>query len=536
MSAVWAGENNTGDDVVAYFFYSSSCPHCADERPFLEELERKYPRLKIEYLESYENMEFFGAMCGRYNCVCGHFPTTFIGDMIFIGFSPHEGDLVYIESYGAYRGCPNQIENAIRVCFNLSCKIPAGQVIEISRGDSLVQGLLKSNYSVVANIALVNDTVTHNTFDNQTFVVGWWTYERLRLDIQYPDVVVFIDPVTGVILGSGEPTEPIKGLSKPVRGLDFVQIFIYLMILLYFSLYLVFSKKVEKRYWVAAGAAVAIISVFAIVATTPDEKIEAFAKKFPFPLFVVILALLDGFNPCAFTVLVVLLSLLTHTRSKKRMGVIGFVFILTSGVVYFIAIMFVILLISSLTMMVAEYEELMWKMIGAGVLIAGSVNLKDFFLPEKGVTLSISDEHRNEIFRRAGGITRQVQTARTTRALAMAVVGVVFLALFVNLVELGCSLVLPAVYADALRNECRMGSGQTINILSECFLEAIFYTALYCVVYVMPLFVILLGFLHTFKSRRLTEKQGRLLKLVGGLVMFVLGIIMIFKPELLMFG
>ncbi|MDT8444947.1 MAG: hypothetical protein RQ722_11675, partial [Desulfuromonadales bacterium] len=57
--------------------------------------------------------------------------------------------------------------------------------------------------------------------------------------------------------------------------------------------------------------------------------------------------------------------------------------------------------------------------------------------------------------------------------------------------------------------------------------------ALYNVVYVMPLLVIVIVFTVTLGARQLTEKQGRLLKLISGVMMADIGIVLIFFPNLL---
>ncbi len=66
--------------------------------------------------------------------------------------------------------------------------------------------------------------------------------------------------------------------------------------------------------------------------------------------------------------------------------------------------------------------------------------------------------------------------------------------------------------------------------------QHIFYTALYCAIYVIPLLAILAGFLYTFKSESMSVKEGRTLKLISGTIMVALKIILIFRPELLTFG
>ena len=53
------------------------------------------------------------------------------------------------------------------------------------------------------------------------------------------------------------------------------------------------------------------------------------------PLFTVVLGLLDGFNPCAMWVLLFLLSVLVHVKSRRRVFLIASTFVLVSGLVYF---------------------------------------------------------------------------------------------------------------------------------------------------------------------------------------------------------
>ena len=54
------------------------------------------------------------------------------------------------------------------------------------------------------------------------------------------------------------------------------------------------------------------------------------------PVFTVVIGALDSFNPCAFFVLLFLLSLLIHARSRRRMFLIGGIFVLFSGLIYFL--------------------------------------------------------------------------------------------------------------------------------------------------------------------------------------------------------
>ncbi len=517
------------DKVEICFFYGKTCPYCAEEKVFLQELEEKYPRLKVNYLVASDNWEFFLEMCEGYNTSSAGVPRTFIGDRVFVAYYPQECDLIWHQGYLARIGCSNQIENAIRELMNLSSRISKADAILISRKNSLVCNFTAVNEDTRANVILTDDI----------YLVGWWSSERIKSNLNFPDILVTLDAKTGEVLKSEIPSEPIEGLEKPIQRINWLHVSILLIVAIYLVLYLLLQRKLSwsRRYWVAGFVGIVIASFFILVVTTPETTIEEFAEGFPFPAFVFIVALADGFNPCAFTVLIVLLSLLTHTRSRKRMSLIGSVFILTSGAMYFIFIMLLILAISWLLALVGKYEELLWKSIGIIVIIAGIINLKDFFFFKKGISLGISEKNRNRISIRAGKIVRKVKDAETKKALALALIGVIVLAAFVNLVEFGCTAMLPTVYSKAIENRCMKEYGENeITLSSKCFPLVVLYTTFYAIVYIIPLFAILGNFLYSFKSERLSEKQGRILKLAGGIIMLILGAILFFKPHWLMFG
>ncbi len=51
-------------------------------------------------------------------------------------------------------------------------------------------------------------------------------------------------------------------------------------------------------------------------------------------LSTVLIAFVDGFNPCSLWVLSVLLGLTLHTGSRKKVFIIGFVFLTVTSLVY----------------------------------------------------------------------------------------------------------------------------------------------------------------------------------------------------------
>ncbi|MBN2881372.1 glutaredoxin family protein [Candidatus Woesearchaeota archaeon] len=295
----------------------------------------------------------------------------------------------------------------------------------------------------------------------------------------------------------------------------------------YLLSFLIFKKQLNKneqlkRYWISGLVATIIISLFTIILTTPETIIAGFAQKLPFPLFTGIIALADGFNPCAFTVLFILLSLLTYTKSKKEMAGIGGVFIITSAIMYFI---FIMLMIFVGSIFIEKYGSIILKILGVVITVAGVINLKDFLFFKKGVSLTISDDEKNKITSKARKIVQYLKQ-NTKKSMFLAFGGTIILAVGVNIVELGCTAILPTVYMSSLINTY----GSSISIWH------FIWTGLYALIYILPLFAILFNFIFTFKSERINENQGRILKLVAGAFMVICGLLMIIKPTLLMFG
>lgn len=226
------------------------------------------------------------------------------------------------------------------------------------------------------------------------------------------------------------------------------------------------------------------------------------------PVLTLALAGMDAFNPCAFFVLLFLLSMLTHQRSRPRMLMIGGIFVLCSGVMYF-AFMAAWLNIFQLI------GHLAWVTAAAGLvaLLVGGLNVKDFFAFKQGPTLSISDTGQADIARRARGLL----LADNLPAMLAATV---FLAVAANFYELLCTAGFPMVYTRVL----------TLEEPSTAARYA--YLAFYNLIYVTPLAVIVALFVRTLGARRLTEREGRLLKLLSGLMMLGLGVVLLVAPEL----
>ena len=236
---------------------------------------------------------------------------------------------------------------------------------------------------------------------------------------------------------------------------------------------------------------------------------EVAADSLSLPAFTVVLAGLDAFNPCAFFVLLFLLSLLAHQKNRRRMAVIGGIFVLTSGLMYF-AFMAAWLNVFQLL------GALAWITLAAGLLAiaVGLINIKDFFAFEQGITLSIPESRKPDLYRRA----RAILNAENLPAMVGATL---LLATAANFYELLCTAGFPMVYTRLL----------TLSDLSPGARYG--YLAFYNLIYVLPLALIVFAFVRTLGVRKLTEREGRLLKLLSGVMMLELGLLLAAAPALL---
>lgn len=227
------------------------------------------------------------------------------------------------------------------------------------------------------------------------------------------------------------------------------------------------------------------------------------------PVMTFLIAGVDAFNPCAFFVLMFLLSLMLHTGSRARMLLVGSVFVFFSGLLYF-------LFMSAWLNLFRVIGYLDAITIGAALLalVIGLINIKDFFWFKQGVSLTISEQARPRLFQRMRGLLQ----ARSLPAMLLAASG---MALFANLYEFLCTAGFPLVYTRIL----------TLSELPATQYYA--YLLFYNIVYVLPMLVIVLLFGLTMGARKLQEGEGRGLKLLSGSMMLILGLVLLLAPRLL---
>jgi len=236
-------------------------------------------------------------------------------------------------------------------------------------------------------------------------------------------------------------------------------------------------------------------------------------SKLSLPVLTVVVGALDGFNPCAMWILLFLLALLINVRSRKRIWLVGGTFILTSGVIYFL------LLSAWLNLFLAiGYVGLIRIGIGILAVCLGIWQIRNFMTYQPGVCKIAPDGSKlsQKLLEKAKQVVQST-------ALPATLIGVIILALGVNLVEFFCSAGLPAIYTNILALS---------NLSSSSYY---LYLLLYTVVFMLDDMVVFLIAVFTLSKLGIGEKYSKWTTLIGGLLILILGILLIFKPELLMF-
>lgn len=363
---LWASlvQAQTQKEVEINFFYSETCPHCAKEKEFLKELEKKYPEIGIkqyEVISNLENQKILQDFYEKYNVPeneQGWVPVTFTPLKYFIGFNEEIG---------------KEIDNDLK---------------ERVGGEKVVSGKIKV-------------------------------------------------PIFGTV--------------------DF-------------------------------------------------SKMSLISITF-------LLGILDGFNPCAMWILVILISLLLSLRSRKKIALVGGTFIIAEGLLYFL---FMTAWLNAFLLM--RYVSITRILIGVFGITFGALRIRDFIKWKPGVCKVVDNSKSQE------KIVARMKKVLESKTVLATILGVIVLAFGVNLVEFFCSAGFPVIYTRIL----------ALQDISQ--LQYYLYLILYNFLYMLDDFLVFGLALITLNRFGFSDKYNKYSTLVAGILILVLGVLLILKPNLLMFS
>lgn len=235
-------------------------------------------------------------------------------------------------------------------------------------------------------------------------------------------------------------------------------------------------------------------------------------KNYSLPALAVMIGFLDGFNPCAMWVLLFLISVLIPLQDKRRRWLIGLTFIASSAFIYFLFMAAWLNLF-----LFIGYISWIKIIIGTFAIGAGSYFLKDYFCNKEGACKVVDEKERKYFF-------NQIKKIIASTNIFSLIIGIVLLAFSVNLIELVCSAGLPAIYTHVL----------SLSNLND--IQYYFYLILYVLFFMIDDILIFVVAMKTLEIMGIQKKYSRYSHLIGGILMLILGLLLIFKPEWLMFG
>ena len=236
-------------------------------------------------------------------------------------------------------------------------------------------------------------------------------------------------------------------------------------------------------------------------------------KNLTLPIISILIGFIDGFNPCAMWVLLFLISMLIGMKDKKRMWSLGITFLLTSALIY---LLFMIAWLNVATFLTSVV--FIRILLGIVAISGGLFNLYGYLRNRKnsGCTV-VNDKKRNKIFSRIKSFTQE-------KNFFLALIGVVVLAISVNIVELACSAGLPVMFIEIL-------SLNHLSLFEECV-----YIFLYMLFFLIDDLIVFFIAMTTMQVTGFSTKYGKLSKIIGGILLLLIGLLLIFKPEWIMFN
>ena len=234
------------------------------------------------------------------------------------------------------------------------------------------------------------------------------------------------------------------------------------------------------------------------------------AQKYPLLILSALFGFFDGFNPCAMWVLITFLMILIQVGDRKKMFLFAGTFILAEAIMYSL-----ILIVWYKTWDFVRLDIIVTPIVGIVSMIGGILFLKEW--RKKELECKITDHKQRKHLR------EKISFLATNKFTLITFLSILGIAFSVNVIEFACSIGIPQAFTKILE----------LNKLS--LLENGVYIAIYILFYMIDDLIVFGIALYGIDKLALTTKYSKLSNLIGGIVMLVLGLVMIFKPSLILF-
>jgi hypothetical protein len=235
------------------------------------------------------------------------------------------------------------------------------------------------------------------------------------------------------------------------------------------------------------------------------------AAAWPLPAMAVVLGFLDGFNPCAMWVLITFLLVLMQLGSRRRMWAVAGLFIVAETLMYFL---------------ILNLWFKLWDFVGMDRVVTPAVGILAigggvFFVYEGWKSFGSEMACLVTNMEQRSVIVRRIKTLSSGDFGILAAASVIALAFSVNVIEFACSIGYPQAFTKIVE----------LNRLGFWATEALI--GVYTLFYMADDFLVFGLALWSFERLQLSQKYSRWTALGGGLLMLMLGLLMLFRPEAL---
>ncbi len=236
--------------------------------------------------------------------------------------------------------------------------------------------------------------------------------------------------------------------------------------------------------------------------------------EYSWPAMSIMLGLLDGFNPCAMWTLLILIGFLLTMDNKKKRWMVGGIFVLSSAIIYFVALLTYLLGFSEISALATgPIMDWIFRIVGALAMGTGTLALKNAF--KKEIDCEMRGIESKKRFRdRLGAILEKEK-------LVFVLAGVIGLAFSVNAIELLCSFAIPTAFTATLVS---MDMGLTKQLMA---------ISLYDIAYILDDIVVLVIALWTMSLKILSPRLVQISHFIGGILLLILGGFLIYDPSVL---
>ena len=500
-----SGLSGDPNKITVYFFWGKGCPHCETEKPYLEEWEEKYGNeIEIKRFETWNNQDnvpLFEEVAQAYGIKARGVPTTFIGEKNWVGFSS---------------SMVPEIENYIEKCIETPCKNKAKDALEDFQDKNYSEGSSKESSEENQN----NELCLHAFMDYkcdqckniENYLEDLNEEHNIEIDLynvsNEKDKKLFQDFKEKY--GVKADAYPVVFIGdKYIMGED--------------SIRKALEGEIETCLEEGCPCPLSGVKPFTPITTKPEDVTSGKNQTINIPLVgevelssmsagvsTALIAFVDGFNPCSLWVLTFLLGIVIYTGSRKKIVIVGLTFLLVTTLGYGLFML-------GLLNVFMYVSHLIWIKILVG-LIAGIfavVNIKDYFWYKKGISFTISDKYKPKIFKKVRDL---MNPNRSTGSMILATA---IMAAGIILIELPCTAGFPVIWSNMMAGYSLEGGAFALLF------------GLYLIIYLLDELIVFGSVALTLRASKFEEKHGRMLKLIGGMIMLALAIVLVFKSELM---